>query len=120
MARSRKYNPNRLPASCRDANVIVNHSSFFRWKSTGELPEPQKQRNYLTEGNKGNEGTAKLPTNPNLRFRLSTLNSQLSTPPYPVTTVPTFSPMTTRLRLCGRNNSKTMIGILLSMQSENA
>src|ERR1043166_3678958 len=40
--------------------------------------------------------------------------------PHPVTSVPTFSPMTTRLRLCGRNKSKTMMGILLSMQSEKA
>src|SRR6266567_3604806 len=39
---------------------------------------------------------------------------------HPVTSVPTFSPITTRLRLCGRNKSKTIIGILLSIQSENA
>src|SRR5258708_3368622 len=38
----------------------------------------------------------------------------------PVTKVPNFSPNTTRRRLCGRKKSKTMIGILLSMQSENA
>lgn len=37
-----------------------------------------------------------------------------------VTSVPTFSPSTTRLRLCGRKKSKTIIGILLSMQSEKA
>jgi len=37
-----------------------------------------------------------------------------------VTKVPTFSPSTTLLRLCGLNRSKTTIGILLSMQSENA
>ena len=36
------------------------------------------------------------------------------------TSVPTFSPSTTRLRLCSLKKSKTMIGILLSMQSENA
>src|SRR5208283_425754 len=38
----------------------------------------------------------------------------------PVTSVPTFSPMTTRRKLCGLKKSKTMMGILLSMQSENA
>jgi hypothetical protein len=41
-------------------------------------------------------------------------------PHHAVTTVPTFSPKTTRRRLCGLKRSKTMIGILLSMQSENA
>src|SRR2546423_856584 len=40
--------------------------------------------------------------------------------PQPVTCVPTFSPITTRLRLWGRKKSKTMIGILLSMQREKA
>ena len=39
---------------------------------------------------------------------------------YPVTSVPTFSPITTRFRLCSLKKSNTMIGILLSMQSENA
>ena len=37
-----------------------------------------------------------------------------------VTNVPTFSPRMTRFRLCGLLKSKTMIGILLSMHSENA
>lgn len=36
------------------------------------------------------------------------------------TSVPTFSPSTTRLMLCGLKRSNTMIGILLSMHSENA
>ncbi len=39
--------------------------------------------------------------------------------PY-VTSVPTCSPITTRFKLWGPNRSKTMIGILLSMQSEKA
>ena len=39
---------------------------------------------------------------------------------HPVTSVPTFSPMTTRRRLCGWKKSKTMMGILLSMHSEKA
>jgi hypothetical protein len=37
-----------------------------------------------------------------------------------VTRVPTFSPSTTRRMLLGLNRSKTMMGILLSMQSEKA
>src|SRR6266576_3377365 len=39
---------------------------------------------------------------------------------HPVTSVPTVSPTTTRRRLWSRNRSKTMIGILLSMQREKA
>src|SRR6266850_2929661 len=47
-------------------------------------------------------------------------SGEQAAPNHAVTTVPTFSPKTTRRRLCGLNRSKTMIGILLSMQSENA
>src|ERR1700685_4292050 len=36
------------------------------------------------------------------------------------TSVPTMSPNTTRFKLCGFAKSNTMIGILLSMHSENA
>jgi hypothetical protein len=42
------------------------------------------------------------------------------TPDYMQTTVPTFSPWTTRLRLLGANKSKTTMGILLSMHREKA
>ena len=39
---------------------------------------------------------------------------------YPVTSVPIFSPLTTRLKLCSLKKSNTMIGIRLSMHIENA
>ncbi len=43
-----------------------------------------------------------------------------SFPHYPVTSVPIFSPFTTRLRLWALKKSNTMIGIRLSMHIENA
>ena len=104
---------------CRNFFSEVSRRTFSRRTSTPRMVFPHSNgRKCLarisTSGSSGmNDCSGVSAERRKNKFRLSAESRY-------ETSVPTFSPMTTRRRLCGLLKSKTMIGILLSMHSENA